>query len=94
MISERPLRPFTSPHAHRLAVLLQLGDEGVALLDHVSVLLVLVVGTVRLDDAVDAVDGAGNAVAGDEFGEVAFWTVRLVWMTGWQDRREETYRSR
>lgn len=41
------------------------------MLDDVGVLLVLVVRAVRLDDAVDAVDGAGDAVCCDELGEVA-----------------------
>ena len=64
------LATFAPPQPHGLAVLLQLGDELVALLDHVDVLLVLVVGPVRLDDALDAVDGARYAVGGDELGEV------------------------
>jgi hypothetical protein len=51
---------------------LQLGDQLVALTHHVLVLLVLVVRPVRLDDALagDAVNGAGDAAGGDEFGEV------------------------
>jgi hypothetical protein len=64
------LATFTPPEPDGLAVLLQLGDELVALLDHVHVLLVLVVWAVCLDDALDAVDGARYAVGGDEFGEV------------------------
>ena len=63
--------PLTPPQSHRLSVFLQFRNEPVTLLDHVCVLLVLVVGPVRLDDFVDAVDGAGDAVCGDEFGEVA-----------------------
>ena len=64
--------PLTSPQPDGLAVLLQLGDQLVALAHHVLVLLVLVVGPVRLDDAVagDAVNGAGDAAGGDELGEV------------------------
>jgi hypothetical protein len=52
---------------------LQLGDQLVALAHHVLVLLVLVVGSVGLDDTVarDAVNGAGDAAGGDELGEVA-----------------------
>lgn len=42
------------------------------MLDHISVLLILIIRPVRLDDAVDAVDGAGDAVRGDEFGEIAW----------------------
>lgn len=37
---------------------------------HVRVLLVLVIGSVGLDDAIDPVNRAGNAVAGDELGQV------------------------
>jgi hypothetical protein len=53
-----------------LAILLQLGDELISLLDHVCVLLVLVVWSVCLNDALDAVNGAWDAVCGDELGEV------------------------
>ena len=62
--------PLTSPQSHRLSILLQLRDQPVTLLDHVGVLLVLVIGTVRFYDLVDAVDGAGYAVCGDEFGQI------------------------
>ena len=41
------------------------------MLDHIGVLLVLIVRAVGLDDAVDAVDGTGDTIGGDEFGEVA-----------------------
>src|SRR6266566_3462300 len=63
-------RPLAPPQPHRLAVLLQLGNELVALAHDVLVLLVLVVGPVRLDDALarHAVDGTGDAAAGDELG--------------------------
>jgi hypothetical protein len=64
------LTTLTSPQPHRLAVLLQLGNELITLLDDVGVLLVLVVWSVGFDDAVDAVDGARDAVCCDEFGEV------------------------
>lgn len=70
-ISHSLLTALAPPQPDGLAVLLQLCDELVALLDHVCVLLVLVVWPVRLDDALDAVDGAGDAVGGDELGEVA-----------------------
>jgi hypothetical protein len=51
---------------------LQLRNQLVALADNVLVLLVLVVGSVRLDDALarDAVNGAGDAAGGNESGEV------------------------
>lgn len=60
--------PLAAPQSHRLSVFLQLRNQSVSLLDHVRVLLVLVVWPVRFDDLVDAVDGAGYAVRGDEFG--------------------------
>lgn len=67
------LCPLAAPQTHGLAVLLQFGDELITLLHYVLVLLVLVVGAVRLDDALasDAIDGAGNAAAGDELCKVA-----------------------
>lgn len=66
------LCPLASPEPDGLSVLLQLGDELIALADHVLVLLVLVVGAICLDDTLagDAVDCAGDAAGGDEFGEV------------------------
>ena len=66
----RSSSPLTSPQSHRLPVFLQLRDQPVTLLDHVGVLLVLVIGPVRFYDLVDAVDGAGYAVCGDEFGQI------------------------
>lgn len=55
-----------------MAVLLQLGDKLIALLHDVLVLLVLVVGAVRLDDALarNTVDGAGDTAARDELCEI------------------------
>lgn len=64
------LTPLTTPKTNGLSVLLELGDQGIAVLHHVRVLLVLVVGAIGLNDAVDAVNGACNAVAGDEFGQI------------------------
>jgi hypothetical protein len=49
---------------------LQLGNELITLLDDVRILLVLVVWPIRLDDALDTVNGAGYPVRGDEFGEI------------------------
>ena len=60
--------PLTSPQSHRLTIFLQLRNQPVSLLDHVGILLVLVVWPVGFYDLVDAVDGAGYAVCGDEFG--------------------------
>ena len=67
------LRPLTPSQPDRLPVLLQLGDQLVSLAHHILVLLVLVIGPVRLDDAVarDAVNCARDAAGGDELGEVA-----------------------
>jgi hypothetical protein len=64
------LTPLASPQPHILAVLLQLGDQSIALLDEISVLLVLVIRAVRLDDSVDAVDRARYPLGGNEFGQV------------------------
>jgi hypothetical protein len=52
---------------------LQLGNQLVALADDILILLVLVVGAVRLNDATarDAVNGARDAAGGDELGKVA-----------------------
>lgn len=61
---------LTAPQPDSLAVLLQLRDELVTLLDHVCVLLVLVVWSVGLNDALNAIDGARDAVGGDELGKV------------------------
>jgi hypothetical protein len=67
------LTALASPQSDGLTVLLQLGDELVTLLHHIRVLLVLVVWSVRLDNALDAVDGAWDAVGGNELGEVPVW---------------------
>jgi hypothetical protein len=53
-----------------LSVFLDLGDQGITMLNHISVLLVLVVGSIRLDNAVHTIDGAGNAVVGNELGKI------------------------
>ena len=64
------LAPFTPPQSHGLAVLLEFGDQRIAMLHHIRVLLVLVVGSVRLDNPIDSVDRARDAVAGDELGQI------------------------
>ena len=69
--SPSPSPPLTAPQPHRLSVFLQFRNQPVALLDHVRILLVLVVWPVRLYDFVDPVDGAGDAVCGDEFRKVS-----------------------
>lgn len=65
-----PLAPFASPQPHSLAILLKLGDQGITVLHNICVLLVLGVGSVRLDNAVDTVNCACDTVAGDELGEI------------------------
>jgi hypothetical protein len=64
------LATLASPQPDRLSVLLQLSDELVTLLDNIHILPVLVVWSVGLDNALDAIDGAGNAVCSDELGKV------------------------
>lgn len=64
------LAPFTPPQSHGLAVFLEFSDQRITMLHHIRVLLVLVVGSVRLDNPIDAVDRARNAVAGDELGQI------------------------
>lgn len=65
-----PLAPFASPQPHSLAILLKLGDQGITVLHHICVLLVLGVRAVRLDNAVDTVNCACDTLAGDELGEI------------------------
>lgn len=69
-IAPRQLCPLATPQPHGLAVLLQLGNQLVTLADHILVLLVLIVGSVRLDNALagDTVDGTRYAAGGDESG--------------------------
>lgn len=52
------LTALTAPKTHRLSVLLELGDQRITVLHHIRVLLVLVIGAIGLDDAVDAIDSA------------------------------------
>lgn len=73
---------LATPQSHSLAVFLEFRDQLIALLDDVLVLLVLVVRAVRLDDALarDAVDGAGDAAACYELGQV---TIYIEKKGGW-----------
>lgn len=43
------------------------------MLHDAGVLLVLIIRSVRFDNAIDPVDGAGNAVAGDELGQIPIY---------------------
>lgn len=61
---------FTTPQSHCLTVLLELGDKPISLLDNICILLVLVVGPVCLDYAIDAVDCTWYPICGNKFGEV------------------------
>lgn len=91
------LDSLTTSEPYCLAVLLQFGDELIALLDDVIVLLVLVVGSVGLDDALarDAIDSAGDALCGDEFGEITMREISIAHGEEGQKRqRDQTYRSR
>lgn len=63
---------LASSQPHGLAILLQFGDQLIPLFDNVVVLLVLVVGPVCLDHAVDAIDSAGNAICRDEILQVTW----------------------
>lgn len=65
-----PLAPFASPQPHSLTILLKLGDQGIPVLHHICVLLILRIGSVRLDNPVYTVDCACDTVAGDELGEI------------------------
>lgn len=69
-LERTPLAPFASSQPHGLSVLLQFRNQSIAVLHNICVLLVLVVRSVRLDDAIDPVDGACNPVAGNEFGKI------------------------
>lgn len=61
---------LSASHPHGLAILLQFCDERVSLSDKVGVLLVLIVRSVCLDDAIDAVNCARDALGCDELGEI------------------------
>jgi hypothetical protein len=68
-----------------LAILLQLCDELIALLQDVGVLLILVVRPVRLNNALNAINGAGDAVGGNEFGEIPNPGQRIISTSQKQD---------
>jgi hypothetical protein len=65
------LTTLTATKSNGLSVFLEFGNQGVTVLHHVRVLLVLVIGSVGFNNSIDAVNRAGNAVAGDELGQVA-----------------------
>lgn len=65
------LTALAPPHSNGLAVLLELGDEGITLLDDIGILLVLVIRAIGLDDSVDTIDRARYPVTGDELGKIS-----------------------
>lgn len=67
-----PLRTLTPSQSYSLSILLELSDELIALLDNITILLVLVIRTVGLNNAFasHAINGTGNTTSGDEFGQV------------------------
>jgi hypothetical protein len=62
--------PLTPSQPDSLPILLQLGDQRVALLDHVGILLILVVRAIGLNDVINPVNGTGDTVGGYKFGEI------------------------
>jgi len=62
--------PLTPSQPDSLPILLQLGDQCVALLDHVGILLILVVRAIGLNDVINPVNGTGDTVGGYKFGEI------------------------
>lgn len=65
-----PLAPFASPQPHSLSILLEFRNQRIPMLHRVSILLVLVVRSIRLNHPVDSIDRACDAVAGDELGQI------------------------
>jgi len=68
-----PLRPLASPQSHGLAIFLKLGNQLIALLDYIVVLLVLIIRSVSLNDTLSgySVDSAGDSFSCNEFGKIA-----------------------
>ena len=66
------LCPFAPSQSHSLAILLEFRDELIALLDHIIVLLVLVIRSIRLDDtlASHSVDRAWNSLSCNKLSEI------------------------
>ena len=64
---------LTSSKSYSLSIFLQLGDQPIPLLHHICVLLVLVVRSIGLYDSVDTVNGTGDTVRRDEFGQITEW---------------------
>ena len=64
------LTSLATPKTDSLPVLLKFGDQSITVLDHISVLLVLVIRSVGFNDAIDSVDRASNAIARDKLGQI------------------------
>ncbi len=62
--------PLTPSQPDSLPILLQLGDQCVALLDHVGILLILVVRAIGFNDVINPVNGTGDTAGGYKFGEI------------------------
>lgn len=78
---------LATPQPHSLTVLLQFRDELITLSHNVLVLLVLVIGSVGLDDALagDAIDCTGDTTGGDEASEVTACHVSLCFIGAWSN---------
>lgn len=61
-----------------MTIFLKLGDELIALLHNIGVLLVLVIGSVGLNDTLSGhtVDSTWDALSGDELGEITMTVVK------------------
>lgn len=75
------LTPLAPPQPHGLSILLKLRDQRIALLHHIGILLVLVVRPIRLNNPVDSINGAGDAVAGNELGQIPV-SVSMITLAG------------
>lgn len=71
-INPKPLDSLAPSQSHSLAVLLQLGNQLITLLDHVRVLFILVIWTVRLDDTLssNAVNRTVYPLCSNELGKI------------------------
>src|ERR1700761_6760234 len=69
-LENRGSSSFAPPQPHSLTVLLQLGNQGVAVFHHIRILLVLVIGTSGLDCPLHPVNCATNPTTSDELGQI------------------------
>lgn len=66
--------------AHCLAVLLQLRDKLVPLSHNVVILFVLFIRPIRFNHAINAINRAGDAIAGDEILQIAMRDLAEKWL--------------